>query len=83
MDLANESNTQVYSPLGSYVVEQRGKGRDHGQRFLATKFEVADLPSQRKAGDVLSNEQAAVSLGFNVIIQFTLWARHPQGCKFF
>ena len=63
MDLANESNTQVYSPLGSYVVEQRGKGRDHGQRFLATKFEVADLPSQRKAGDVLSNEQAAVSLG--------------------
>ena len=53
MYLANQSNTQVYSPFGSYVVEQH---------VSATKFEVIDLPPQRKADDALSNEQAAVGL---------------------
>ena len=51
MYLANPSNTQVYSPFGSYVVEQH-----------ATQFEAVEMPSLRKASDVLSNEQAAVGL---------------------
>ncbi|MET0669917.1 MAG: hypothetical protein ABWY66_07960 [Xanthobacteraceae bacterium] len=65
-----QSNTQVYSPLGSYVVERRAGGDE--RRFEAptpamkateaAQFEMADVPSQRKAGDVLSNEQAAVGL---------------------
>ena len=53
MYLASQSNTQVYSPFGSYVVEQH---------VSATKFENVELPPQRKAGGTLSNEQAAVGL---------------------
>jgi hypothetical protein len=70
MYLAAQSNTQVYSPFGSYVVEQHASGDE--RRFdvpepamkatEAAQFEVADVPSQWKAGDVLSNEQAAVGL---------------------
>jgi hypothetical protein len=59
MYLANQSNTQVYSPFGSLIVEQH---IDDGERFAATQFEAVDLPSKRKVGDVLSNEQAAVGL---------------------
>jgi hypothetical protein len=60
MYLASQSNTQVYSPLGSYVVEQHDKS-DEGARRRPSHFEPLELP-RRKATDVLSNEQAAVAL---------------------
>lgn len=72
MHLATQSNTQVYSPFGSYVVERHANG---DQRRLhvpeppisvravdVIKFEVPDVLLPRQAGDVLSNEQAAVAL---------------------
>jgi hypothetical protein len=53
MYLTSQSNTQVYSPFGSLVVEQHAP---------PSRFEVIDLPPQRKAGSALSNQQAAVGL---------------------
>ena len=56
MYLASQSSTQVYSPFGSYVMEQ------HNKASKIPVFEPLDLPSKRKDGEALSNEQAAVSL---------------------
>ena len=51
MYLASSGNTQVYSPFGSYVVEQH-KGFDVARRFERpepgfnpTKFEAPNCPS--------------------------------------
>jgi hypothetical protein len=53
MYLASQSNTQVYSPFGSFVVEQH---------VPEIRFGVVDLPPQRKVDSALSNEQAAVGI---------------------
>jgi hypothetical protein len=72
MYLATQSYTQVYSPFGSYVVERHANGAERrfdtpepaisSKAAKPTRFEAVDFPSQRKAGDLLSNEQAAVGL---------------------
>jgi len=56
----SQTNTQVYSPLGSYVVEQHDKDNEGGRR-RSTNFEPLEVP-RRKATDVLSNDQSAVAL---------------------
>ena len=70
MYLTTPSNTQVYSPFGSYVLERHASADERlfdvpepaRKVIQTTQFEMADVPSQRKAGNVLTNEQAAVGL---------------------
>ena len=55
MCLASQGTIQVYSPFGSYVVEQ------HDNRQPA--FDVPDLPKRHNDGSALSFNQAAIGLG--------------------
>jgi hypothetical protein len=54
MCLASQSSTQVYSPFGSYIVEQ------HDTRQAT--FETASLPIRHNPQGALSFDQAAVGL---------------------
>ena len=41
MNLATQSKTQVYSPFGTYVVEQHSSGSDHSdRRHSVPEFDV-------------------------------------------
>ena len=48
MYLTNQSNTQVYSPFGTYVVEQHDKGFDTGRRFDVPEPDTGPLSSASK-----------------------------------
>ena len=57
MYLANQSNTQVYSPFGSYVVEQHDKGFDTGRRFYIPEPTFSSLPTTQST-DVVTQKVA-------------------------